>query len=83
METMSLMISLAVVQMGMTVEQAIWAATRGGALSLGLEDRGQISPGRPADMVILDAPTAAHIPYRPASDLITTTIKEGQVVSNR
>ncbi len=79
-ETMGLVISLGVVQMGLTVDEAIWAATRGGALSLGLEDRGQIKEGSPADLVILDAPTPAHIPYRPASDLLSETIKDGQIL---
>ncbi|MEE8407915.1 MAG: imidazolonepropionase [Acidimicrobiia bacterium] len=79
-ETMGLVISLGVVQMGLTVEEAIWAATRGGALSLGLEDRGQIKEGSPADLVILDAPTPAHIPYRPASDLLSETIKDGHIL---
>lgn len=83
METMSLVISLAVVQMGLTVEQAIWAATRGGALSLGFDDKGVIRQGSSADLLVLDAPTAAHIPYRPASDLVATTIKSGSIVSER
>ena len=81
METMGLVISLGVVQMSLTVDEAIWAATRGGALSLGLEDRGQIKTGAPADLVVLGAPAPAHIPYRPASNLTRTVIKEGSVVT--
>ncbi len=81
LETMSLVVSLAVVQMGLTVEEALWSATRGGAVSLGLEDRGMISPGSAADLVVIDAPTPAHIPYRPATTLVATTIKEGVIVS--
>ena len=80
-ETMGLVISLAVVQMGLTVEEAVWSATRGGAVSLGLDDRGLISPGSAGDLVVLNAPTPAHIPYRPATNLVTTTIKEGVIVS--
>jgi len=79
-ETMGLVISLGVVQMGLTVEEVIWAATRGGALSLRLEDRGLIKEGSPADLLVLDAPTPAHIPYRPASNLARTVIKEGSVI---
>jgi len=80
-ETMGLVISLGVVQMGLTVEEAIWAATRGGALSLSLEDRGQIKEGSPADLVVLDAPSPAHIPYRPASNLVGSVIKWGVLVA--
>lgn len=76
-ESMGFVISLAVVQMGLTVDQAIWAATRGGALSLGLEDRGVISPGMRADLTILDAPSPAHIPYRPATNHIWGVIQDG------
>jgi len=81
METMSLVISLAVIQMGLTVDEAVWSATRGGALSLGLEDRGTVREGAAADLVVLDAPTPSHIPYRPANNLVATTIKEGTIVS--
>jgi imidazolonepropionase len=79
-ETMGLVISLGVVQMGLTVEEAICAATRGGALSLGLEDRGSIKEGSPADLIVLDAPSPAHIPYRPATNLVRIVVKEGSVI---
>jgi imidazolonepropionase len=79
LESMGLAISLSVVQMGLTVEQAIWAATRGGALSLGFDDRGLLTPGAAADMVILDAPTPDHIPYRPATNLVWATIAGGRI----
>lgn len=77
-EAMGLVISLAVVQMGLTVEQAIWASTRGGALSLGLDDRGVIEQGRRADLAILDAPSPAHIPYRPATGHVWGVIHGGE-----
>lgn len=76
-ESMGPIISLAVVQMGLTVDQAIWAATRGGALSLGMMERGQLVPEAAADVVILDAPSPAHIPYRPATNLVWATIQDG------
>jgi imidazolonepropionase len=69
-ESMAPIISLAVVQMGLTVSQAIEAATLGGAKSLGFDDRGYITPGARADLIVLDAPSAAHIPYRPGADLV-------------
>lgn len=80
-ESMGLVISLAVVQMGLTIEQAIHAATRGGALSLQMEDHGLITPGSAGDLVVLDAPTPAHVPYRPATNLAWKTIKAGRVVA--
>lgn len=83
METMGLIISLAVVQMGLNVEEALWAATRGGALSLGLNDRGRIAVGAAADLVVLEAPTPSHIAYRPATNLISMTIKDGAIVAGK
>lgn len=76
-ESMAPIISLAVVQMGLTTDQAIKAATLGGAVSLGLEDRGWIGPGARADLIILDAPTPSHIPYRPGANLVARTINGG------
>lgn len=78
-EAMGFVISLAVVQMGLTVDQAIWAATRGGALSLGLEDRGIVANGMRADLVVLEAPSPAHIPYRPATNLVGIVIQDGEL----
>lgn len=79
-ESMAPIISLGVVLMGLTVDQAITAATLGGAVSLGIEDRGWIGPGAKADLVILDAPTPVHIPYRPGANLVAGTFKEGVAV---
>lgn len=79
-ESMHLIVSLAVVQMGLTVEQAVYAATAGGAGSLGLSDRGTLASGQNGDLVVLDAPSPAHIAYRPATDLTWAVVKEGRVV---
>ena len=81
LESMGMVMSLAVVQMGLSIDQAIHAATRGGALSLQMPDHGLLSPGSAGDLVIIDAPSAAHIPYRPATNLVWKTIKAGRVVA--
>ena len=62
-------------------EQAIHAATRGGALALGMERHGAIATGSAGDLVVLDAPSPAHIPYRPGTNLVWKTIKSGRVVA--
>jgi imidazolonepropionase len=80
-ESMGLVISLAVVQMGLSSEQAVHAATRGGALSLELPDHGHLAPGSAGDLVVLDAPSPDHIAYRPATSLVWKTIKSGRVVA--
>ena len=79
-EGMGPVISLAVVGMGLSVDEAIEAATLGGALALGLDDRGWLGPGARADMLVLDAPSPSHIPYRPASNLVRETYVAGVAV---
>jgi imidazolonepropionase len=80
-ESMGPVISLAVVQMGLSTDQAIFAATRGGALALGMEGHGTITAGSAGDLVVLDAPSPAHIPYRPGTNLVWKTIKAGRAVA--
>jgi imidazolonepropionase len=77
LESMGLVISLACVEMGLTVEEAVFASTRGGALSLGLDDHGWLAPGAVADLVVLDAPSESHLAYRPATNVVWQTIKRG------
>lgn len=79
-ESIAPIVSLAVVEMGLTVDEAIRAATIGGARSLGFYDRGYIASGAVADLVILDAPTPTHIAYRPGANLVWKTIKSGRPV---
>lgn len=79
-ETMPFIVSLAAVTSGLTVEEAIWAATRGGALALALPDRGLLAPGQRADLVILDAPTYDHLPYRPDANLVVDVISAGTCI---
>ncbi len=52
--SMSLIVWLATAELGLSVEQALTAATAGGARSLALPDRGQIVPGMVADLVLWD-----------------------------
>jgi imidazolonepropionase len=80
-ESMAPIVSLATVQMGLTFEQALTAATLGGARSLGMEDRGMIATGARADLAVLEAPSAAHLAYRPGADLVRQVFREGIPVS--
>lgn len=52
---MSLIICLAVAALGLSVDEAVTAATRGGARSLRLTDRGVIEKGARADLIWWDA----------------------------
>ncbi len=79
-ESMPFVIALACLEMGLTPEEALWAATRGGALALDEPDKGWVLKGAVADLVVLDAPSYRHLPYRPGSDLVWTVVKDGTVV---
>ncbi|MCU0281889.1 MAG: imidazolonepropionase [Acidimicrobiia bacterium] len=79
-ESMPFVIALACLQMGLTPEEALWAATRGGALALDEPDKGWVVEGAVADLAVLDAPSYRHLPYRPGSDLVWTVVKDGGVV---
>lgn len=68
--SMSFIIALAVREMGMTVDEALFAATRGGAAALRRGDVGHLAVGARADLVVLDAPRAAYVAYRPGSSLV-------------
>lgn len=80
-ESMAPILSLGVVQMGLRVDEAITASTLGGARSLGFDDRGMIAEGGVADLTVLDAPSAAHLVYRPGASLVGQTFKGGMPVS--
>jgi imidazolonepropionase len=70
-------IALAVREMRMTVAEAVWAATVGGATALRRGDVGRIRVGALADLVLLDAPSHIHLAYRPGVDLIAAVWRGG------
>ncbi len=81
--SMHFCIALAVREMNFTVEQALWAATRGGAMALREESLGAIEVGKRADFVLLDAPNFIHLAYRPGVDLISRTYRAGELIYER
>ena len=72
--SLSFCIALAVRDMNMTIDEAVAAATTGGAAALGRDDVGRITSGGPAHMTILDAPSRHHLAYRPGVPLIWRTL---------
>jgi imidazolonepropionase len=81
--SMSFCIALAVRDLRMTMEEALLAATLGGARALRRPDLGRLSPGARADAVLLDAPTYAHLVYRPGVPLVAATWVEGRRAPSR
>jgi imidazolonepropionase len=70
-ESMPMVIQLAALQMKMTVEEALTAATLNGAHSLRLaHETGSIEVGKRADLLLLDAPNYLHLVYHFGVNLV-------------
>jgi imidazolonepropionase len=79
--SMPLCIALAVRELHMTTQEAIWAATAGGARALLREDAGQLGVGARADLLLLDAPSHAYLAYRPGVPLVTAVWRGGELAA--
>ncbi|MFD0682873.1 imidazolonepropionase [Actinomadura fibrosa] len=73
-------IAIAVRDMRMTPDEAVWAATAGGARALRRTDVGHLAPGARADVQVLDAPSRLHLAYRPGVPLTAAVWKAGSRV---
>lgn len=83
-ESMPFAIQLACHGMRMTPAEALCAATINAAAALEREDVvGSIEEGKTGDLVILDAPTYTHIPYRLGVNPVWKVLKAGEVVVER
>lgn len=71
-------IAVAVRDMGMTPDEAVWAATAGGAQALRRTDLGRVVPGARADLIALDAPSHVHLAYRPGVPIVAEVWKGGR-----
>jgi imidazolonepropionase len=68
----------------MSPAEALWAATRGGALALRLQaDRGSLEVGKLADIQIWGVPRFEHAIYRLGGNVVSRVIKRGKVVVQR
>src|SRR3954466_3815632 len=77
--SMAFCIALAVRDMRMTVEEALTAATLGGAHALRRTDVGHLGVGARADAVLLDAPSYAHLVYQIGVPLVAGVVAQGRV----
>ena len=81
--SMAFCIAIAVREMHMTPAEAVQAATLHGARALRRDDVGHLSCGANADLIVLDAPSAIHLAYRPGVDCIAQVYRQGNVVHDR
>jgi imidazolonepropionase len=88
---MSFAATLASVGMGLSPAESIRACSYGGGLALGANDdrvpdsvvppgTGTLQTGAPGDMLVLDAPSFAHVPYRFDEPTVESAIVGGEIV---
>ncbi|MGI8753249.1 MAG: imidazolonepropionase [Acidimicrobiales bacterium] len=70
-------IALAVREMGLSPDEALWAATAGGAAALRRPDVGHLGIGATADFLVIDAPSPVHLAYRPGVPLVSQVWTSG------
>lgn len=88
--SMGFCVATAVLQMRLTVQQAVRAATYGGAVALAMDADGWHDPsgiaqprigvlevGARADLQMLDAPSVTHLAYRPGMPLTAAVWRKG------
>ncbi len=78
--SMAFCVATAILQMGMSVPEAVRAATLGGARALHRPDVGVLRPGMRADVHVLDAPSAVYLAYRPGVPLTWAVWRRGRRV---
>ncbi len=76
--SMPLCIALAVREMHLSCDEALWAATAGGARALRRDDIGHLGVGARADFIELDAPSYEYLAYRPGVQLVRRVWKGGR-----
>lgn len=78
---LNLIISLAALKMGMTIEETISAVTINAAKAVGVnKECGSIEIGKRADLALFNTDNYADIVYNVGKNLIYMTIKNGEVI---
>ena len=80
-DSMQFVITLACLQMKLTVAEAITASTINGAHALQMAEKlGSLEAGKQADILILEMPSYRYLPYHFGSNNVETVLKNGQII---
>jgi imidazolonepropionase len=79
-ENLQMMISLACQGMKLTPDQALYAATAGGAAALRRDDVGSLEVGKRCDFSVLVAESRTELPYHFGVNLVGDVVVGGRVV---
>jgi len=79
-ESLPMVFVLAVFELGLSIEEALTAATLNAACCLGLgAEIGSIEEGKRADLALLDAPNLLHLAYHYGVNPVRAVVKGGKV----
>ncbi len=78
--SMAFVIAVACSEYGMSADEAVLAATWGGARALRREDIGHLAVGARADLVVIDGEHWVDLAYHPGMDVVAHVAKDGTVV---
>ncbi len=79
--SLPLVMSLAVLKLGMSPEEVLTAATLNAAAAVGLApEAGSLEPGKRADLVVWDTESYEEIPYWIGQNLAQAVVHQGRVV---
>ena len=82
-ESIPFIITLSVLEMGLSPEEAITASTLNAAYAIGMGDKiGSLDPGKQADFIILNEDSYLFIPYHYGVNPIFATYKKGKRVKS-
>ena len=80
-ESLPMIMTIACVNMKMTLAETLSAVTMNAACAINRQDIiGSLESGKQADMVIWDCPSYKHIPYHFGVNLVDKVIKMGRVI---
>jgi imidazolonepropionase len=77
--SMSFVIAVACSEYGMSIDEAVGAATFGGARALGRFDIGVLVDGAAADLIVIDGDHWVDLAYHPGMDVIAHVVKGGSI----
>ncbi|HXU44135.1 MAG TPA: amidohydrolase family protein, partial [Thermoanaerobaculia bacterium] len=80
-ESMPAVVTLAVFQLGLSIEESLTAATLNAACCLGVgAETGSIEVGKRADFALLDAPNLLHLAYHYGINPVAAVVRDGRTV---
>ncbi len=81
--SMAFVVALACQRYALTPDEALRAATLGGAHALARHDIGHLGVGARADLVVLDAPDPGYLAYRPGVMQVHAVVRRGHLVHDQ